>query len=702
MKKTALVLGAGGFIGSHLVKRLKEEKYYVVGADLKQPEFSESLADEFFIADLRNFDAVRNIMREYDEVYQLAADMGGAGYIFTGEHDADVMCNSAQINLNVAHWAAACGVKKLFFSSSACVYPEHNQTDPNNPNCIESSAYPANPDSEYGWEKLFSERLYQAYCRNYGLDVRIARFHNIFGPCFDVETEVLTKSGWKFFKDVNINVDLFATLNDNNELIYIPAKYKQEYHYCGDMYYVDGQSINQLVTPNHNLYVSTRTTIKNSENKWKAGDAPYKLIKVSDLNWNVNVLKFTSFFNWKGDNLPDNYLIKYSDMSDGRRKHKGKYVSMMDWFEFIGWYVTDGSSFKTKSNYTVCITQYELKNSENRNRIKILLRRMDINFSEDKNHTQIIISNKQIYEAVKECGKGAENKKIPDWMLLANSELLSVLFETMMKGDGDKTGHKFSTVSKKLKDQFMEIALKLGKTTTCSITEKPLLDTHHQIYRIFLSNRKEFWSKRNTRRIVKYDGMVYDVTLPEYHILLVRRNGRVCWSGNCGSWNNGKEKAPAAICRKVAEAEDGGEIEIWGDGQQTRSFMFIDECLEGVRRLMDSHVVAEPINIGSDEMISINGLVELVAKIAKKNITIKHIDGPLGVRGRCSNNALIGLRLGWRPSYPLELGLIQTYAWIKEQVDKNKVFNNSELLKISSKNYGADGVGLSSEEIDKL
>jgi len=197
-QKTALVLGSGGFIGSHLVKRLKKEGYWVRGVDLKKPDFTESEADEFLIYDLRNPRNVEAVMRyngnfeyspkpfgqnwPFDEVYQLAADMGGAGYIFTGEHDADIMHNSATINLNVAAWATIYGVKKLFYSSSACMYPQELQNDYNNSGLRESDAYPGNPDSEYGWEKLFSERLFLAYARNHGLDVRIARFHNIYGP----------------------------------------------------------------------------------------------------------------------------------------------------------------------------------------------------------------------------------------------------------------------------------------------------------------------------------------------------------------------------------------------------------------------------------------------------------------------------------------------------------------------------------------
>lgn len=184
MKKTILVCGAGGFIGSHLVASLREQGHYVVGADLKFPIYNQTLANEFYRKDLRDKDSVDYLFfcHEYDEVYQLAADMGGAGYIFTGEHDADIMHNSVSINLNVLDAMKNSGCKKVFYSSSACMYPEHNQTDPDNPILSEDSAYPANPDSEYGWEKLFSERLYMTYSKNYGIDVRIARFHNVFGP----------------------------------------------------------------------------------------------------------------------------------------------------------------------------------------------------------------------------------------------------------------------------------------------------------------------------------------------------------------------------------------------------------------------------------------------------------------------------------------------------------------------------------------
>src|SRR5580658_3838107 len=315
--KGILVCGAGGFIGGHLVRRLKAEGSWVRGADIKRHEYSESAADDFVLGDLCDQNVAQGVVDGMDEVYQLAADMGGAGYIFTGEHDAAVMHNSATINLNILEFGRHAGVKRFFYSSSACIYPERNQLNPDNPVCSEDSAYPAAPDSEYGWEKLFSERLYAAYARNYGIEVHVARFHNIFGPE--------------------------------------------------------------------------------------------------------------------------------------------------------------------------------------------------------------------------------------------------------------------------------------------------------------------------------------------------------------GTWQGGREKAPAAVCRKVAETPTGGTIEIWGDGKQTRSFLYVDECLEGIRRLMESDF-AGPVNIGSEEMVTINELAEMAMKIAGKKLGIRHIPGPLGVRGRNSDNRLISQKLGWAPAQPLEEGLARTYHWIESQV----------------------------------
>ena len=326
-KKAALVLGGGGFIGGHLARRLKSEGFFVRVVDIiSNHEYwpKEEICHEFMSGDLRDPIFVKKVFKTpcdfetFDEVYQLAADMGGAGYIFTGENDANVMHNSAMINLNTVYEAARNKVRNIFYSSSACMYPEHNQVDKNKPNCEESSAYPANPDSEYGWEKLFSERLFLAFCRNYGLNVKIARYHNIFGPM--------------------------------------------------------------------------------------------------------------------------------------------------------------------------------------------------------------------------------------------------------------------------------------------------------------------------------------------------------------GTWSGGKEKAPAAMCRKVASISDGGSIEVWGDGTQTRSFLFIDECIHATQLLLRSPTFRGPVNIGSEEMISINNLAKMVIKISNKEINIRNVDGPQGVRGRNSDNQLIHTELGWRPTQSLLVGISKTYAWIESQI----------------------------------
>lgn len=319
--KRILVCGAGGFIGGHLVNRLKSDGNWVRGVDLKENEYGNTNSDEFIIGDLRDPEIAKKVVKGIDEVYQLAADMGGAGYIFTGEHDADVMNNSALCNLNVLGAVQKEGVKKIFYSSSACMYPEYNQMDPNNPKCSEESAYPAAPDSEYGWEKLFSERLYLSYQRNYGIDVRIARFHNIFGPQ--------------------------------------------------------------------------------------------------------------------------------------------------------------------------------------------------------------------------------------------------------------------------------------------------------------------------------------------------------------GTWNGGKEKAPAAMCRKAAQAKDNSSIEVWGDGKQTRSFLYIDECVEAVIRLMNSDFTG-PVNIGSEEMISINDFAQMAIDLSGKKLIIKNIEGPTGVRGRNSDNKLLQEKLNWQPSLSLLEGMQKTYQWIEQQINLDK------------------------------
>ena len=320
--KKALVCGADGFIGHHLVNYLKQEGYWVKGIDIKINTYARSNADTFIKGDLRNQKFCEEVIDEsFDEVYQLAADMGGAGYIFVGNNDADIMHSNVMINLNILDVCYQRNVKNLLFSSSACVYPAYNQLDPDTPKTSEESTYPAAPDSEYGWEKLFSERIYLSFHRCKKMNIKIARLHNIFGPE--------------------------------------------------------------------------------------------------------------------------------------------------------------------------------------------------------------------------------------------------------------------------------------------------------------------------------------------------------------GSWNDGREKSPAAICRKIATAKNGEKIEIWGDGNQTRSYLYIDECLQGLRKLMNSSWTG-PVNLGSEEMVTINELAKLVMKIAGKNLQLEHIPGPLGVRGRKSDNHMIKQMLGWSPSYSLKEGLEKTYLWIESQVKHNR------------------------------
>jgi hypothetical protein len=249
-----------------------------------------------------------------------------------------------------------------------------------------------------------------------------------------------------------------------------------------------------------------------------------------------------------------------------------------------------------------------------------------------------------------------------------------------MSGDGDhnyrgKNSFRYSTVSYKLASEVQELALKLGFQAWIKLEENlnysapsGFYDKKTFIYRVHISKDTIHTVKREQIKTISYIGSVYDITVPN-HIIFVRRNGKCVWSGNCGAWGNGREKSPAAICRKVAQAKDA--IEIWGDGNQTRSFLYIDECLLGIRKFMDSDF-AGPLNIGSDEMVSINQLVEMTKEIAiKPGIKINHVEGPLGVRGRTSDNRLIKEKLGWAPNYPLMKGLKKTYRWIDEQIKQD-------------------------------
>jgi hypothetical protein len=276
----------------------------------------------------------------------------------------------------------------------------------------------------------------------------------------------------------------------------------------------------------------------------------------------------------------------------------------------------------------------------------------------------ITVSSKQLFDAVQCFDHGSENKCIPRELLDCNKQTLEILFNSLMQGDGNSSGRRYTTQSPQLANDFQELCIKLGKRCTKSFDGA--------CYRLNISNQKSFVTKRCNRLIENYSGMVYDVTVPNWHVIMTRRNGKAVWSGNCGTYDGGREKAPAAICRKVIQAKLSGnhEIEIWGDGLQTRSFMYIDDCLVGTQKLLNSDVI-EPINIGSDEMVTINQLVDIVEDIAgiklKKNYKL---DAPKGVRGRSSDNTMVKEVLDWEPSVRLREGMEKTYNWIYKQMTK--------------------------------
>jgi nucleoside-diphosphate-sugar epimerase len=495
----------------------------------------------------------------------------------------------------------------------------------------------------------------QEYWAERGLETHIARFHNVYGPCFDQDTEVLTDSGWKLFKDVATDEKIASLNPETHELEYVKQVVRQCYHYAGPMYRVSAQAVEQLVTPDHSVYMAFATTRGTSTR----AVSPFKLCKASETRWDRARMAFTSFCHWSGGDAAEVYTLPECSMKDGRRLHESRPIPMRLWFAFMGWYISEGSSFVTPSNYTVNISQQP---GEKQDEIIALIREMG--FRPYVNGRNITVSNKQLYECVQEAGQGAHNKRIPRWMLTSSAENLGLLFETLVKGDGHRTQRQYSTVSRQLADDFAELCLKLG---IHPVTWRE----NDRIYRISLSRRERLWTHRKNRTIEHYDGLVYDVTLEKNHILMVRRHGKPAWSGNCGTWDGGREKAPAAICRKVIEAKDTGhlKIDIWGDGNQTRSFCYIDDCLLGIDLIMHcDKLIATPVNLGSSELVSINELVSLVEEIAGVKLQRRYdLEAPQGVAGRNSDNTFIQSVLNWEPNTPLRVGLARTYAWIEQQ-----------------------------------
>ncbi len=375
-------------------------------------------------------------------------------------------------------------------------------------------------------------------------------------------------------------------------------------------------------------------------------------------------MAFTSFCHWDGAENPETYTLAECRMADGRRLHEARTIPMRLWFAFMGWYISEGSSFVTPSNYTVNISQKPGKKQD-----EIIALLTEMGFQPYVNGRDIVISNKQLYECVQEAGQGAHQKHIPRWMLMSSAANLRCLFETLMKGDGNSAQSRYATVSRQLADDMMELCIKLGMHPVVNYESGA-------IYRVSISRRERLWTKRENRTIEHYEGAVYDVTLEKNHILMVRRHGKPVWSGNCGTWDGGREKAPAAICRKVIEAKDTGkhEITIWGDGHQTRSFMYIDDCVKGIDMIMHCNaLIATPINLGSSELIAINTLVSMAEEIG--GVTLERhydLDAPRGVAGRNSDNTFIQQVLGWEPKTPFRDGLAKTYAWIEQQYADRK------------------------------
>jgi len=645
-----LVAGAGGFIGSHFVKYLKGLGYWVRGVDTKYPEFWNTMADEFYISDLRYFENCMAAMQGgIYHVYNFAANMGGIGFIET--HKAEIVHDNTLISLHMLDAAHKSNVKRFFYTSSACVYPGYKQdtVDLDKSTLREEDAYPADPEDGDGWEKLYTERMCRHYREDLDLDTRVVRFHNIYGPCFDKRTEILTRDGFKFFKDLEYS-DKIATLNPKtNDLEYHNPDVIQSYHYSGRMHHFLSTRIDLLVTPDHQIYTKKSLKKKN-----------YEIKKVKDCSDYERFYFKRNCNAWEGENfgaLAQNTIIEEVRYEDGRsmtnRGGRIKQVSTKTWLSFLGWFLTEGSCFKTPSNYIVCITQ---KNEKNRDEIIKLI--ADMNYSYYLNgEKNILINSKQLYEKLKYYGH-AKEKYIPrEYLMRFPKEYLLELFKSMMKGDGDLKRNRFSTSSKQLADNFQELLFKLGYGS--------IISYYNDMYRVLFSEKPD--TKVINTSIVDYNDFVYDVTVKN-HIIFVRRNGRACWSGNCGTYQGGREKSPAAICRKIALAKDGDAIEVWGDGEQRRSYCYVNDCIDGIHKLMESDY-CQPLNLGNDEMISINQLVDIVAKIAGKKIHKEYdLTKPVGVRGRNSDNTKLKKILDWEPEISLEDGLRKTYNWIREQL----------------------------------
>jgi len=656
--KRIVVCGAGGFIGGHLIADLRRQGYTRLRAiDRKLVDrWYQRFPDvENLCLDLQEIEACRPAVRDAAIVYNLAADMGGMGFI---ESNKALCMLSVLINTHLLVASREARVERFFFASSACVYAHDKQTDPDISGLKEEDAYPAMPEDGYGWEKLFSERMCRHFTEDFGVTTRVARYHNVYGPCFDAETDVLTADGWKAFPELTMD-DSVATLNQETEILEYHCPYEiQSYDYDGPMYRVRHSAGDLLVTPDHSVFYATTTSGRRSR-------TPFRLGKVSDSGWGRATMFFSCRMGWDGQAERAVHVLEESRGCDGRKLvNEGearKEIAIGTWLRFVGWYLSEGSSWTTPSDHTVSISQAPGHKQE-----EIVQLLLDMGFQPYVNGCDVNVPSKQLYDAVQELGRAAADKRLPRWYLMLPPHRLKDLFVTLMAGDGDADGSRYRTISPQLADAVMELALKLGK--------RAWINHDGTMYSVYMSDRTTIKTRRVHRTIEHYRGRVYDVTVRN-HVLLVRRNGKPMWSGNCGTYDGGREKAPAAICRKVAQAVLSGihEIEIWGTGEQTRSFTYIDDCIVGTQAILTSDTITFPINLGSSEKVTINQLVDLVEDIAGVKVARRYkVDAPKGVNGRNSDNTLIKRMLGWEPSVSLRDGMEKTFAWIYDEVKSGR------------------------------
>lgn len=660
MSKRILVTGAGGFIGGHVVKRLLDQGHTVRACDIKPLNRWYQLFEqaENIVGDCELKEVCEEITKDIDEVISLAFLMGGMEMICNNQANCIL---SSLINLQTITASVKNGVKKFFNASSACSYPTNLQDKNEIVYLKESDAWPALPEVGYGMAKLFDEEVCRLVMKDMGLSTYVARFYNVYGECYDDQTEILTREGFKFFKDVSFE-DEIATLNiENKKIEYHQPNDIQKLEYNGEMYLIQARSQDLCITPNHSLVYQT-----------DAKD-DLRLSEIQSLDSRNRFYLYRSCEDY--ESMDFEYVkIPSGYRSDGYKIAKNndeKNIPINDWLEFMGWFLSEGSTYIDGGNYCVNITQ---KIGTKLDQIKKCVTRIGFSYYEkpdSKGCIGVQISSKQLYEFLRGFGK-SHQKYIPSELLNLPKERLRILYDTIMCGDGDADGGAYRTISKQLADNVQEMCLKLGYGASVSSSiyfydDPPIPRT---CWTVNITNKVvNLIEKHRNITKIPYNGFVYDVTVPN-HTVFVRRNGKTCWSGNCGTWDGGKEKAPAALCRKVAKAKLSGnlQIDIGGDGTQLRNFTYISDTVTGILKLMDSNHHM-PINLGSSEVVTINQLVTMIEEIAGIQLKRNYLPNfPTGVHSRNTDNTLIKSVLGWEPSVPLREGLEKTYKWIEGEI----------------------------------